>query len=106
MGICLSVFVNDGESMSGQINIAGAAIIHSYNSTFKPKLLTLRDFPGGSAVKNPLAVQEPQKTWVHPWVVEIPWRWAWQPTPVSLPGESLGQRRLETVMGSQRVKHN
>ena len=27
-----------------------------------------------------------------PWVGKIPWRRAWQPTPVSLPGESLGQR--------------
>ena len=23
-----------------------------------------------------------------PWVRKIPWRWAWQPTPVFLPGES------------------
>ena len=30
-----------------------------------------------------------------PWVGEIPWRtWAWQPTPVFLPGESHGQRSL------------
>ena len=61
MDICLSVFVNDGESMCGQINTACAAITYSYNSTFKPKLLTLRGFPGGSAVKNPPAMQ---KSWV------------------------------------------
>ena len=29
-----------------------------------------------------------------PWVRKIPWRRAWQPTPVFLPGESNGQRRL------------
>ena len=28
------------------------------------------------------------------WVVKIPWRRAWQPTPVFLPGESHGQRSL------------
>ena len=28
------------------------------------------------------------------WVGKTPWRRAWQPTPVSLPGESRGQRRL------------
>ena len=28
------------------------------------------------------------------WVRKIPWRRAWQPTPVLLPGESHGQRRL------------
>ena len=29
-----------------------------------------------------------------PWVGKIPWRRAWQPTPVFLPGESHGQRNL------------
>ena len=29
-----------------------------------------------------------------PWVGKISWRRAWQPTPVSLPGESHGQRSL------------
>ena len=29
-----------------------------------------------------------------PWVGKIPWRRAWQPTPVCLPGESHGQRSL------------
>ena len=29
-----------------------------------------------------------------PWVGKIPWRKEWQPTPVILPGESHGQRRL------------
>ena len=30
----------------------------------------------------------------YPWIRKIPWRRAWQPTPVFLPGESHGQRRL------------
>ena len=30
----------------------------------------------------------------HPWVGKIPWRRAWQPTPVFLPGESHGLRNL------------
>ena len=29
-----------------------------------------------------------------PWIGTIPWRRAWQPTPVFLPGESHGQRSL------------
>ena len=29
-----------------------------------------------------------------PWIGKIPWRRAWQPTPVFLPGESHGQRTL------------
>ena len=34
----------------------------------KKKLIFIecQDFPSGSAVKNPLAVQEPQETWVPP----------------------------------------
>ena len=32
--------------------------------------------------------------WFDPWVGKIPWRRAWQPTPVFLPGESHGQRSL------------
>ena len=34
------------------------------------------------------------RLWFDPWVVKIPWRRAWQPTPVFLPGESHGQRSL------------
>ena len=30
----------------------------------------------------------------NPWVRKIPWRRAWQPIPVFLPGESCGQRSL------------
>ena len=29
-----------------------------------------------------------------PWVGKVPWRRAWQPIPVFLPGESHGQRSL------------
>ena len=39
-------------------------------------------------VKNLPAMQET-------WVGKIPWRRAWQPTPIFLPGESYGQRSLE-----------
>ena len=30
----------------------------------------------------------------NPWAGKIPWKRKWQPTPVSLPGESHGQRSL------------
>ena len=38
---------------------------------------------------------------IDPWVWKIPWRRAWQPTPVFLPGESHGQRSLGATV--QRV---
>ena len=47
-------------------------------------------FPGGSVVKN-LPVDAGG---LDPWVRKIPWKRKWQPTPVFLPGESLGQRSL------------
>ena len=49
-----------------------------------------------------------QKTWVRSWVRKIPWRRAWQPTPVFLPGESPWTEESGGLqsMGSQRVGHN
>jgi len=43
-----------------------------------------------------------------PWVGKIPWRTAWKPTPVFLPGESHLQRSLVgySPQKSQRVGHN
>ena len=41
--------------------------------------------------KNLPAMRDPG---FDPWVGKIPWRRAWQPTPVFLSGESHGQRRL------------
>ena len=45
-------------------------------------------------VKNPSAKAGDIETWVRSLGVKIPWRRAWQPTPVFLPGESHGQRSL------------
>ena len=42
-------------------------------------------------VENLPAMQEPS---FESWVRKIPWRRAWQPTPVFLPGKSHGQRSL------------
>ena len=43
-----------------------------------------------------------------PWVGKVPWRKAWQPTPVFLPGESPGTEEPGGLqsMGSQRVRHD
>ena len=61
---------------------------------------TLRNkgFEGGAVVKNPLAnasrCKSRRRPGFGPWIGRIPWRRAWQPTPVSLPGESHGQQSL------------
>ena len=51
--------------------------------------------PGGPTGKEPTCHCRRQKRRTfNPWVGKIPWRRAWQPTPVFLPEESCGQRSL------------
>ena len=60
----------------------------------------------GSAVKR--ICLQCRGTRLHSWVGKIPWRRAWQPTPVFLPGESpwTEEQGGPQSMGSQRVGHN
>ena len=48
-------------------------------------------FPGGPSGKEPACQSRRcKRRELDPWVGKIPWRRAWQPTPVFLPGESQG----------------
>ena len=50
-------------------------------------------FPGSASGKGPACqCRRLKKHGFDPWVGEIPWRRAWQPTPVFLPGESHEHR--------------
>ena len=49
-------------------------------------------FPSGSDGKR--IFPQCGKYEIDPWARKIPWRRAWQPTPVFLPRESPGQRSL------------
>ena len=52
-------------------------------------------FPSGASGKESICQQRRSKRpEFDPWVGKIPWRRAWQPTPVFLPGEYHGQRSL------------
>ena len=52
-------------------------------------------FPGGACGKEPACqCRRCKRRGLDPWVGEIPWSGAWQPTPVFFPGESHGQRSL------------
>ena len=52
-------------------------------------------FPDGTIGKEPACqCRRHKRLRFNPWVRKIPWRRAWQSTPVFLPGESHGQRSL------------
>ena len=52
-------------------------------------------FPGGTSGKEPACqCRRRKRRGFHSWVGKMPWRRARQPTPVSLPGESHGERSL------------
>ena len=52
-------------------------------------------FLGGASGKEPTCkCRRHKRHGFDPWIRKIPWRRAWQPTPVLLPGESHGQRNL------------
>ena len=62
---------------------------------FYPCVQSVTSFPGGASGKEPACQSRRLKRQgFDPWVGKIPWRRAWQPTPIFLPGESHGQRSL------------
>jgi len=59
----------------------------------------IRGSPGGASVQSLAAnardIRDVGKRHeFDPWVGKIPWRRAWQPTPVFFPGKAHGQRIL------------
>ena len=57
--------------------------------------LPKRGSPGGASGKEPTCqCRRHKRCRFDSWVRKIPWRRAWQPTPVFLPGESHGPRSL------------
>ena len=85
------------------MNVSSEVIL----STFVP-YYTLLAFPGGVRGKEPThQCRKHKRCGFDPWVRKIPWKRAWQPTLVFLPGESHGQEPggLQSL-GSHRVKHD
>ena len=67
----------------------------------------IEGFPGSSAGKE--SACNAGGPGFNPWVRKIPWRRAWQPTPVFLPGESPWTEEpggLHSPWGLQRVGHD
>ena len=88
-------------ALSSQANNVNFKISSKFNCT---KMFYLLDIMlgwaslGAQLVKDLPEMQETTCTagrpGFHPWVGKIPWRRAWQPTPVFFPGKSHGQRSL------------
>ena len=94
------------------------SVCASNKNSFKHKKSTLKgdtnratvtvgkDLAGGASGKEPTCQRRRHKRCrFNPRVEKIPWRRAWQPTPVFLPGGSHGQRSLVDYTGFQRVGH-
>ena len=81
-----------------------ASHLHQGTANWEP--ITAPTFPGGSDSKESICNAEDLGS---TWVGNIPWRRAWQPTSIFLPGESHEQRSLAGYIqsiGSQRVGHD
>ena len=72
-------------------------------------LMHFKGLPGGASGKEPTGqFRQCKRHGFNPWVEQIPWRRASQPTPVFLPGESPWTEepgRLQST-GWQRVRYN
>ena len=75
-----------------------SVVINNYKLNLRAVARTLQyrahgGFLGGASGKEPICQgRRYRKLRFDPRVRKIPWRWAWQPSPVFLPGESHGQR--------------
>ena len=96
---------------------AGLSFRVGQGTANKSRVLVIRNMSGAIheasqvAQWNPLPMQETQRCMRHrfdPWLRKIPWRRAWQSTPVFLPGESHGQRSLAgySPWGHKGVRNN
>ena len=67
------------------------------------------DFPGGTSGKEPpCQCRRLKRHGFNPWIEKIPWRRAWQPTSVFLPGESPWTEEPGELqyIGLQSVRHS
>ena len=74
-----------------------------------PSIDIVSGFPAGASGKDPACQCRRHKRQVFsPWVGRIPWRRAWQPTSIFMPGDARGQSSLAgySPWGSQRIRHD
>ena len=72
---------------------------------FNPETVASISFLRGTSGKEPACqCRRRKRCWFVPWVRKIPWRRAWQLTPVFLPGESRGQGSLAVTKSQTKLK--
>ena len=79
-------------------------LLHAYHFVEVPP-----GFPGDARGKEPACQCRRHERWgFDPSVRKIPWRRAWQPTPIFIPGESPWTEETGELqsIGLQRVRHN
>ena len=101
--------INEHFDFFNLLNIVNSAAVNNMQVLFEQLFSILLDiylgmesldptgFSGDSDNKESTCQRRRHKRQRHgfdPWIGKIPWRQAWQPTPVFLPGESHGQRHL------------
>ena len=73
----------------------GAVLFCKQRCIYFQPCIVIMSFPGGTSGKeSACSCRRHKRCGFDPWVGRIPWRRAWQPTPVLLPGECHGQRSL------------
>ena len=86
----------DGEGEKpGVLQSMGLQRVRHHRTTERQPPPYYQGFPGGSSGEEPACQRRRHKRCrFDPWIGKIPWRRAWKPTPVFLPGQSHGQRTL------------
>ena len=97
IGIILHVLVHNMGFCT--LYILQKVSLYYYVSSFiviiKPQYTKGWELPRWLSGKDPARqCRRHERRGFNPWVSKIPWRRAWQPTPVFLPGESHGQKSL------------
>ena len=82
----MSAVINNWAHPYGHVRRGATPRTEGFMGTY----LEVRAFPGGTSGKEPACqCRRGKRRGFDPWVRKIPWRRAWQPTPVFLPGESM-----------------
>ena len=77
------------------INYVTEKLVFSFIKWNNSPIIRIKGFPDGKSGKEPACQSRRYKRRrFNLWVGKISWKRAWQLTPISLPGEFLGQRSL------------